>query len=120
MGGHSAIACNKKSFVRSLCAECDSFGHFARECPMKLAAEVAPKPANRTATTPVTHQQKDDDQQSVRSNSTVATCSDMLAVVPRSCWFCGEARTAAKPKRGTKACNDRCKSCFRAFNEGPK
>merc|ERR1712086_678802 len=61
--------------------------------------------------------EKEDDQCSVRSNSTVATRSDLVVVPmpPRTCYSCGISQTPAKYKKGTNPCKDRCKSCFKLF-----
>merc|ERR1712118_494033 len=88
----------------------------ARDCPKKGAGKgrsVAPAGAKQI--------KKEDDEVSVRSNSTAATRADLekaLPVpvpVPQKCGFCGAARITPKHKKGVNACKDRCQSCFRLF-----
>merc|ERR1711967_38238 len=104
------------------CLYCGEKGHIARDCPKKVAAKGAGK-GRSVAPAGAKQSKKEDDEVSVRSNSTAATRADLekaLLVpvpvpVPQKCGFCGTARITPKHKKGVNACKHGCQSCFRLF-----
>jgi len=127
--------CGSMGHLEAKCPElqecycCHGFGHLARDCPKKGVARSSPpsevkgkgegKATGQGQGSGISRGEKEDDQQSIQSNSTVATHTDHVSPTPvmQKCSFCGTDRGAAKYKRGHNACKDRCQQCFRSFKQ---
>merc|ERR1712190_672198 len=108
-------ACTKP-FIRPLCSHCGRAGHLAGQCDVKRRQERESARQKREAALQATRchrcnemghfardcPRKADDAVSVRSDSTAATCADLVerAQVPTECSFCGAKRTEPKAKKG--------------------
>merc|ERR1712157_624974 len=108
------VECNRLGHLKANCPQlrechhCRGLGHLARDCPKKPVARSSPtsevkgkgegkgkgKAQGHGKGSGRAMAEKEDDQQSLRSNSTVATHTDHAPPTPvmQKCWFCGTAR----------------------------